>query len=43
VLGELKLKLKIDTNFYHQLQEAEAFNKTLPDEIKFPTYHSSEV
>ncbi|KLL04444.1 MAG: hypothetical protein MRERV_22c037 [Mycoplasmataceae bacterium RV_VA103A] len=36
-------KLKTDTEFYHQYQEAEKHNKTLPDEIKYPTYQSQEV
>ncbi|CAG8653559.1 17591_t:CDS:2, partial [Cetraspora pellucida] len=34
--------LKIDTEFYHQLQETKDYNKTLPDEIKYPTYQSQE-
>jgi serine/threonine protein kinase len=41
--GELKLELKKDTEFYHQLQATEAYNKTLPWRIRYPTYHSSEV
>jgi len=28
--------LKTDTNLYHQYEEAEAYNQTLPDEIRFP-------
>ncbi|CFW92820.1 putative Non-specific protein-tyrosine kinase [endosymbiont DhMRE of Dentiscutata heterogama] len=32
-----------DTQFYHQYEEAEEYNQTLPDEIKYPTYHSQEV
>ena len=35
--------LKEDTKFYHQHKEAKAFNETLPEEIKYPTYHSQEV
>jgi hypothetical protein len=37
------LNLKEDTEFYQQLQAAESWNKTLPEEIKYPTYHSLEV
>ena len=35
--------LKEKTELYHQVREAEAFNKTLPWKIEFPTYHSSEI
>ncbi|CAG8812325.1 19499_t:CDS:2, partial [Racocetra persica] len=35
--------LKTDTEFYQQYEEAKNHNKTLPDEIKHPTYHSSET
>lgn len=35
--------LKENTIFYHQYQEAEKHNKTLPNKIKYPTYHSQEV
>jgi len=35
--------LKKDTQFYHQLQETEKHNQTLPDKIKYPTYHSPET
>ncbi|CAH1755890.1 1404_t:CDS:2 [Entrophospora sp. SA101] len=34
--------LKTDTEFYHQYQAAEEFNKTIPEEIKYPTYQSQE-
>ncbi|CAG8740835.1 10627_t:CDS:2, partial [Cetraspora pellucida] len=34
--------LKTDTQFYHQYEEAEKHNKTLPEEIKYPTYQSQE-
>ncbi|KLL05309.1 MAG: hypothetical protein MRERV_2c031 [Mycoplasmataceae bacterium RV_VA103A] len=35
--------LKIDTQLYHQLEEAEKHNQTLPYEVKFPTYQSQET
>jgi hypothetical protein len=35
--------LKWGTKFRQQYQEAEEYNQTLPDEIKYPTYHSSEI
>ena len=35
--------LKKNTELYQQVQEAESWNETLPEEIKYPTYHSSEV
>jgi len=38
-----KIYLKQDTEFYHQYEEAEEFNETLPEEIKYPTYQSPEV
>jgi hypothetical protein len=39
---ESYLFLKKNTEFYHQYQEAEKYNKTLPDEIRYPTYQSLE-
>jgi serine/threonine protein kinase len=36
-------EMVVKNDLYHQFQEAEDFNKTLPEEIKYPTYHSAEV
>ncbi|CAG8841278.1 13154_t:CDS:2, partial [Gigaspora margarita] len=35
--------LKTDTTFYQQLQEAQAYNKTLPEEIRYLNYQPKEV
>ena len=36
-------ELKKDTEFYHQYQEAEGYNETLPDEIRYLDCQSQEV
>jgi serine/threonine protein kinase len=39
--GRVTLELKENTEFYHQYQAAEAFNKTLPDEVRYHPTHQS--
>ena len=34
--------LKEDTEFYHQYQATKEFNKTLPEEIRYPNYQSPD-